>query len=530
MTLVALIHSLVALLETWHKPAQYLSFQWLHAADLNIYFDIEVSSITVGALVLVTGLNLAAQIYAIGYMEMDWGWARFYSLVALFEAGMCTLVLCNSLFFSYVVLEILTLGTYLLIGLWFNQSLVVTGARDAFLTKRVGDLILLMGVVALLPLAGTWNYTELSEWAKTATIEPTVATLLCLSLIAGPLGKCAQFPLHLWLDEAMEGPMPATILRNTIVVSTGAWVLIKLQAVLALSPLALTVMIGIGAVTAIGASLIAIAQIDIKRSLSYSVSAYMGLVFIAVGTEQDDTALRLLFTYAIAMSLLVMSIGGVVLNNITQDLTKYGGLWSRRPISGICYLVGAASLVAFPPLGCFWTLTEMADNLWNTHPWLVGVLVIVNGLTAFSITREFVLIFGGKPKQMTVRSPEGLWALVLPMTFGMGFALHVPILLHQWNLLPEWENLNLTVAIPLVISTLVGGITAAFIYLNDKISKPIELKPKAVQDFFAYDLYTAQLYRITIVFAVGLVSQIIYWFDRYLVDGVINLVGLATKV
>ncbi len=528
MTFVALVHSVLALLETWQQPVKYLSFPWLHAADLNITFDLEISSITIGALVLIAGLNLVAQIYAIGYMEMDWGWARFYSLLALFEAGISTLVLCNSLFFSYVVLEILTLGTYLLIGLWFNQSLVITGARDAFLTKRVGDLILLMGVVALLPLAGTWNYTELAEWAKTTTIDPTIATLLCLALIAGPLGKCAQFPLHLWLDEAMEGPMPATILRNTIVVSTGAWVLIKLKPVLALSPFAANFMIAVGATTAIGAGLIAIAQIDVKRSLSYAVSAYMGLVFIAVGTQQDITALKLLFTYAIGMSLLVMSIGGVVLNTITQDLTQYGGLWSRRPISGICYLVGLASVVAFPPLGCFWTLTEMADNLGQTHPWLVGVLVVVNGLTAFSLTREFSLIFGGQPKPMTVRSPEGSWALVLPMTFVMGFALHVPILLQQWNLLPEWAELNLNVAIPLIISTLVGAIAAASIYLNDKIAKPIALKPKAVQDFFAYDLYTAKLYRLTIVFLVGLVSKLVYWCDRYLVDGVINFVGLAT--
>ena len=528
MTFIAFIHSILALREIWQQPAQYLSFQWLHAADLNITFDIEISSITVGALILITGLNLAAQIYAIGYMEMDWGWARFFSLLALFEAGMSTLVLCNSLFFSYVVLEILTLGTYLLIGLWFNQSLVVTGARDAFLTKRVGDLILLMGVVALLPLAGTWNYTELADWARTTDIDPAIATLLCLALISGPLGKCAQFPLHLWLDEAMEGPMPGTILRNTIVVSTGAWVLIKLQPVLALSSFASNFMIGVGATTAIGAGLIAIAQIDIKRSLSYSVSAYMGLVFIAVGTQQDITALKLLFTYAIAMSLLVMSIGGIVLNTITQDMTQYGGLWSRRPISGISYLVGAASLVAFPPLGCFWTLTEMADNLWQTRPWLVAVLVIVNGLTAFSLTREFCSVFGGKAKPMTVRSPEGLWALVLPMTFVMGFALHVPILLQRWGLLPALSELNLNVVIPLIISTLVGATSAAFIYLNDKITKPIALKPKAVQDFFAYDLYTAELYRLTIVFVVGLVSRLVYWCDRYLVDGVINFVGLAT--
>ena len=528
MTSIALVHSILALGEIWQQPIQYISFQWLQAAGLNISFDIEISTVNISALILITGLNLIAQIYAIGYMEMDWGWARFYSLLALFEAGMCTLVLCNSLFFSYVVLEILTLGTYLLIGLWFNQSLVVTGARDAFLTKRVGDLILLMGVVALLPLAGTWNYTELAQWAETTTIDQNTATLLCLALIAGPLGKCAQFPLHLWLDEAMEGPMPGTILRNTIVVSTGAWVLIKLQPVLALSSFASSFMVGVGATTAIGAGLIAIAQIDIKRSLSYSVSAYMGLVFIAVGTQQDVTALKLLLTYAIAMSLLVMSVGGVVLNTITQDLTQYGGLWSRRPISGISYLVGAAAMVAFPPLGCFWTLNEMADNLWITHPWLVGVMLIVNSLTAFSLTREFCLIFGGQTKQMTVRSPEGLWSLVLPMTVGMGLALHVPIVLSQWGLLPEWSDLNLNIAGALTISTLVGGGSASFIYLNNNINKPIQLKPKAVQDFFAYDLYTEKFYRVTIVFLVGLVSKLVYWCDRFLVDGLINFLGFAT--
>jgi len=529
MTLIALIHSLFALGAAWHKPSQYLSFNWLNAADLNITLDLEVSSVTVGALVLITGLNLIAQIYAIGYMETDWGWARFYSLLALFEAGMSTLVLCNSLFFSYVVLEILTLGTYLLIGLWFNQSLVVTGARDAFLTKRVGDLFLLMGVVALLPLAGTWNYTELAEWAETATVDPTVLTLLTLALIAGPLGKCAQFPLHLWLDEAMEGPMPATILRNTIVVSTGAWVLIKLQPIFAMSPVASTVMVGVGSATALGAGGIALAQADVKRSLSYSVSAYMGLIFIAVGTQQDETALVLLLTYAIAMALLVMSIGGIVLNNISQDFSQYGGLWSRRPLSGICYLVGAASLVALPPLGCFWALSQMANTLWQgDRPWLVGVLCAVNALTAFSTTREFSLIFGGKPKPMTVRSPEGLWALVLPMMVTMGFALHLPLILLQLNLLPAWEAIATPVTAALVVSVLIGAGSAAFIYLNDNIAKPIKLRPQFIQDFFAYDFYTAQIYRLTVVFAVGLVSNIIYWLDRFIVDGVVNFVGLAT--
>jgi NAD(P)H-quinone oxidoreductase subunit 5 len=528
MTAIALVHSLLVLNFIWDKSAIDLSFPWLHAANLDISLDFEVSVVNVAALVLITGLNLAAQIYAVGYLEMDWGWARFFSLMALFEAGLCTLVLCDSLFFSYVVLEILTLGTYMLIGYWFNQSLVVTGARDAFLTKRVGDLILLMGVVALLPLAGTWNYHGLAAWAANANLNPTWATLLCLSLIAGPLGKCAQFPLHLWLDEAMEGPLPATILRNTLVVATGAWVLVKIQPILTLSPLALTVMMAIGATTAIGASLIAIAQIDIKRSLSYTVSAFMGLIFIAVATGETNTALQLILTYTLAMAILVMCVGGIVWNNVTQDLTQYGGLWSRRPISALSYLAGIVSLIALPPFGNFWAWLKLAETWNEQNPILLGVLLFVNTLTAFSVTREFCLIFGGKPKPMTVRSPEALWPLVVPMVITVGFALHSPLILKQWHLLPDFADINLTFTSILIASSLIGISSSAFIYLNPAITKPIQLPIKALQDFFAYDLYTAQIYKVTIVAIVGGISYIVNWFDKFIVDGFVNLVGVVT--
>ncbi len=528
MTLLAFLHSLGALQATWNQPVQELVIPWLQVANLDLSIPLQLSSVTVGATVLVTGLNLLAQIYAIGYMEMDWGWARFYSLLALFEAGMCALVLCNSLFFSYIILEILTLGTYLLVGLWFSQPMVVTGARDAFLTKRVGDLLLLMGVLALYPLAGTWNFTELTQWATTANIDPKVMTLVGLGLMAGPMGKCAQFPLHLWLDEAMEGPIPSTILRNSVVVATGAWVLVKLEPVLALSPVVISAMVYIGSVTAVGGSLIAIAQIDVKRALSYSVSAYMGLVFIAVGTQQSDAALLLVLTHAVAMSLLVMSIGAIIWNNVTQDLTQMGGLWSRRPVSGLAFVVGAAGMLGFPPLGSFWAWLKLADGLWDTQPWLLGVLLVINALTAFSLTRVFCLIFGGKTKQMTVRSPEVHWPMALPMIVLLGFNLNVPLVLHSLSLLPDWANVNKDVALLLIGSTILGCSIAGVIYLGGMVSKPVQLLWKPLQDFFAYDLYTAELYRLTIVFGVGLVSSIIALVDRYLVDGLVNLVGLAS--
>lgn len=526
-TFLAFVHGVIALTAIWNQPAQQQFIPWLNVAGLDLTIPVEISSVTVGATVLITGLNLLAQIYAFGYMEMDWGWARFFSLMGLFEAGMCGLVLCNSLFFSYMILEVLTLGTYLLIGLWFNQSLVVTGARDAFLTKRVGDLFLLMGVVSILPLAGTWNFDELAVWAQTAKVDPTVATLLALALIAGPMGKCAQFPLHLWLDEAMEGPLPATILRNTVVVETGAWILIKLQPVIALSPIGLKTTIIVGAATAVGASLIAIAQIDIKRTLSYIVSSYMGLVFIAVGTGQSETALTLMFAYTLAMGLLVMSIGSVVWNSITQDVRALGGLWAKRPISAISFIVGAAGLVGLPPFGCFWALEEFTSGLSEAYPSLLGIVLFVNGVTAFGLVRVFGLVFGGKPKQMTERSPEVHWPFILPMTVLMGFTLHVPHFLAAWQLLPV-ASLNYTATGLLVLSTAIGIGAGAFVYLNEKWEKPVRIGSPALQDFFAYDFYTAQLYRVTVIFAVGLVAQIVSWVDRNIVDGFVNLIGFAT--
>lgn len=525
MTFLAFLHSVIALQATWNHPPQEVFIPWLSTAGLDLTIALDISSISVGALVTITGLNLLAQIYAIGYMEMDWGWGRFYSLLGLFEAGLCALALCNNLFFSYVILEILTLGTYLLVGLWFSQPLVVTGARDAFLTKRVGDLFLLIGVLGLWPLAGTWNYTELAEWATTANVNPTVIGLVSLALIAGPMGKCAQFPLHLWLDEAMEGPVPSTILRNSVVVASGAWVLIKLQPVLSLSPIVSSAMVGIGAVTALGASLIAIAQIDLKRCQSYSVSAYMGLVFIAVGVQQDEAALLLVLTHAISAALLVMSTGGIIWNSITQDVTQLGGLWKRRPISAIAFIFGSLGLIGCPPLGSFWALMELADGLWETQPWLVGIIIGVNALTAVSLTREFALVFGGKAKQMAQRSPEAHWPMVLPMMILLGFSLNLPFVLQSLSLLPDWANLNKDVALLLNWSSIFGCTITGVIYFSN-IPKPIRLPWKGLQDLIAYDFYTPNIYRMTIIFTVAQISQLADMIDRFVVDGIVNLVGL----
>lgn len=525
MTFLSLLHSVFAFIFIWNQPPQEIFIPWLSTAGLNLTIALEISAVSVGAMVVITGLNLLAQIFAVGYMEMDWGWGRFYSLLGLFEAGLSALALCNNLFFSYVILEILTLGTYLLVGLWFSQPLVVTGARDAFLTKRVGDLFLLMGVLGLWTLSGTWDYTELAAWASNAKVNPTVITLVGLALVVGPMGKCAQFPLHLWLDEAMEGPVPSTILRNSVVVASGAWVLIKLQPVLTLSPVVSSFIIGVGVITSVGASLIAIAQVDVKRCLSYSVSAYMGLVFIAVGTQQDETALLLVLAHALGSALLVMSTGGIIWNSITQDITQLGGLWTRRPISGLAFIVGTLGLIAVPPLGGFWALVKLADGVWETYPWLVGIILIVNTLTAISLTREFGLIFGGQAKPMSERSPEVHWPMVMPMVILFGVVLHLPLVLQSLSLLPSWATLNKDLALLLMWSSIFGCSISAVIYLGN-IPKPIRLPWQPLQDLLAYDFYTPKIYRMTIIFSVDQLSKFADMIDRFIVDGIVNFLGL----
>lgn len=528
MTIAAFIHGGIIFRSTWGQEPEKLIFHWFHTPGLDLSLAFEISSITIGAMDLVTGLSLLAQLFALGYLEKDWGLARFFALMGFFEGAMSGVVISDSLLVSYALLEMLTLSTYLLVGFWYAQPLVVTAARDAFLTKRVGDVLLLMGVVSLAALAGSLNFPDLYIWAETAKLSPWVATLLGLALIAGPTGKCAQFPLHLWLDEAMEGPNPASILRNAVVVSIGAYVLIKLQPIINLSPVALMTLVGLGTITAVGASLVSLAQIDIKRALSHSTSAYLGLVFIAVGFQWTGFALLLLFTHAIAKALLFMSIGGVILTTNSQDMTEMGGLGTKMPATTTSFVVGTAGLIGVLPLGGFWALRQGVDVFWIIHPWAVAILLLVNCLTALSLTRMFRLVFLGNSQPKTKRAPEIPWPMAVPMVSLIIVTLLSPLMMKYLGLLPDWAYVNIPAVLLLVISGLVGVVAGSLINLERTWARPLRVTLRFVQDLLAYDFYVDRLYNVTVVLLVSKLSQFNAWIDRYIVDGFVNLIGLAT--
>ena len=543
MVAVACGHSLVALLalhtnaragaEALYRPISF-GWTWLETAGLRVGFDGLVTEPALIAMAVITGLHLLVQIYAIGYMEMDWGWPRFFGALSFFEAGLTALVLTDSVFFSYVILELLTLGTYLIVGTWYNQPLVVKGARDAFLTKRIGDLILLAGVIALLPVSHTWNFHGLQAWAADLTNNgqplPVGFQLILLALIAGPMGKCAQIPLHLWLDEAMESPLPSTVLRNAVVVVGGAWVLLRLEPLLELSPFVQSVLVVVGGSTAVVASLIALAQIDVKRALSFLVSSWLGLLFVAVGLGGNSVADHLLLVYPLPMALLLMAIGTVVISNVTQDLTQLGGLWSRRPLMGLAFLAGAAGLMGLPPFAGFGALQELLVlTAASSHPWLLGgVVLLTNALISAGLIRVFGQIWAGRPTPFTQRSAEVLWLMVLPTTVLMGLVLHLPQLLvrngvYALTPIPGWGPLGW----PLLVSTLVGGGLSAAYYLRPHGLARLPESLGGLQEWLAHDMQTERFYHRTVVALVLALARFGAWSDNSLVDGFSGGTGVA---
>ena len=535
MVAVAFGHSLLALTglhtnaragaEALYRPVSF-SWTWLDTAGLHIGFDGLVTEPALIAMAVITGLHLLVQVYAIGYLEMDWGWPRFFGCLSFFEAGLCALVLTDSVFFSYVLLELLTVGTYVIVGTWYNQSLVVKGARDAVLTKRIGDLILLAGVIALLPITGTWNFHGLQGWAADLTNNaqplPPGFQLILLALVAGPMGKCAQIPLHLWLDEAMESPLPSTVLRNSVVVIGGAWVLLRLEPLIALSPLVQGVLVVVGGTTALVASLIALGQIDVKRALSFLVSSWLGLLFVAVGLGGIGVADHLLLVYPLPMALMLMSIGTIVISNVTQDLTQLGGLWSRRPLVGIAFLAGAAGLMGLPPFGGFAALRELLELAAHSQLPLVlgGLVLITNTLISAALMRVFGLIWGGRPTPFTARSPEVLWLMVLPVMVLLGLVLHIPQLLvhlgvYKLTPVPGWGPMGW----PLVISTLLGAGSSAWFYLRPHPLAELPSGLGGLQHWLAEDMHTEAFYHRTVVALVVGLARFSAWSDRQLVDG-----------
>jgi NAD(P)H-quinone oxidoreductase subunit 5 len=528
VTVVAVLHGSEVLREVVNLGPHHLEFPWFETSDLRLRIGFDLSLTNLAALELITLLSLLGQVFALGYLDKEWSLARFFALAGFFEGAMAGVVLSSNLFVSYFLLEMLTLSTYLLVGFWYAQPLVVTAARDAFLTKRVGDVLLLMSVVALSAWAGSLEFTDLYAWEGQAGLSSLAATLLCLGLIAGPIGKCAQFPMHLWLDEAMEGPNPASILRNSVVVTCGAVVLLKVMPLLRLSPVAIDVLLVVGTISAIGGALVAIAQVDLKRALSYTTTSYLGLVFIAIALQHPALALLLLFAHGLAKALLFMSVGSVIATTNCQDLTELGGLASRMPATTTAYLAGAAAMTGLVPLGCFWCFGLLVQVLGGSAPFFAAVLLLTNCLTVVNLTRVFRAVFLGVPHPKTKRAPEVNWLMALPMVSLTVLVLLTPLVMARIDPVSGLAAFSPFTAALVIASSLLGLAIGSLVPL-DRFWSRSALRPlRTAQDLLAADFYTERIYRATIVALVAALARLTDAFDRRVVNGLVNSIGVGS--
>jgi len=387
-------------------------------------------------------------------------------------------------------------------------------------------------VVALSAWAGSMEFNDLYAWAALARdqqlIGPLAGTLLGLGLIAGPMGKCAQFPMHLWLDEAMEGPNPASILRNSAVVTCGAFVLLKVLPLLQLSPVAMEVLLVVGTISALGGALVALAQVDLKRAFSYSTTSFLGLVFVAIAFQQPLLALLLLFSHGLAKALLFMSVGCVIATTNCQDLTELGGLGPRMPATTGAYLVASAGLTGLVPLGCFWTQAQLVDTLMPQAPFFAAVVLLTNALTMLNLVRVFRQVFLDTPHPKTRRTPEVIWLMALPMVSLAVMVLLTPLVIDR--LIPQHAlaQVSLPASLALVASSLAGLAAGSLIRLDRFWSRSVFPPLRTLQDLLAADFYTDRLYRLTIVAFISGLARLTNAFDRTVVSGLANRVGQAS--
>eukprot|EP00457_Paulinella_chromatophora_P002577 gb/GEZN01002582.1/.p2 GENE.gb/GEZN01002582.1/~~gb/GEZN01002582.1/.p2 ORF type:complete len:342 (+),score=-37.87 gb/GEZN01002582.1/:2-1027(+) len=299
----------------------------------------------------------------------------------------------------------------------------------------------------------------------------------------------------------------------------------KLMPILHHSQITIAVLLAIGTISALGGSLVSIAQVDIKRTLSYSTTAYLGLVFIAIALEQPALALLTLFAHAIAKALLSMSIGSVIAVSNCQDITELGGLGSRMPATTSAYLIAGAGLTGLLPLGCFWCFGLGMDLIGRQAPWFASIYLITNTLTALNLTRVFRQVFLGAPMPKTRRAAEVNWQMALPMVVLLVAVALTPWMMARIDPLPGIGAFSAITGITVATSGLVGLTIGAIVPLNKAWSRSLNQPVRWVQDLLAFDFYTDRFYRLTIVNIVSGCSYIASWFDTAIVNGFVNYVG-----
>jgi NADH-quinone oxidoreductase subunit L len=387
-------------------------YQWLTTGDLSIEVGFMIDQLTVMMMLVVTFVSLMVHIYTIGYMSEDKGYQRFFSYISLFTFSMLMLVMANNFMQLFFGWEAVGLVSYLLIGFWFDRPTAIYANLKAFLVNRVGDFGFLLGIGLILMVYGTLDYkavfaaasTQVGVFAPIAGIYVDTLTAICILLFIGAMGKSAQFPLHVWLPDSMEGPTPiSALIHAATMVTAGIFMVTRMSPLFELSDTALSFVMVIGAITALFMGFLGIIQNDIKRVVAYSTLSQLGYMTVALGASAYSVAVFHLMTHAFFKALLFLAAGSVIIGmHHDQDIRNMGGLRKYMPITWITSLIGSLALIGTPFLSGFYSKDSIIEAVGMSH--LAGAdfayFAVVAGVfvTAFYSFRMYFLVFHGEER------------------------------------------------------------------------------------------------------------------------------------
>ncbi|MGE3973075.1 MAG: NADH-quinone oxidoreductase subunit L [Bdellovibrionales bacterium] len=398
-------------------------FTWIHVGALRIPMGFVVDQISAIMILIITGVGSLIHLFSVGYMSHDHTPFKFFAYLNFFVFNMLLLVLGENLLVMFVGWEGVGLCSYLLIGYWFTDGEKAAAGMKAFITNRIGDAGLLLGIFLLFQQFGTLQFATLAANAPTiaeATFGPI--TLACLFLFVGAMGKSAQIPLYVWLPDAMAGPTPVSaLIHAATMVTAGVYMIVRLNALYVVAPTAMFVVALVGALTAVFAATIGLAQNDIKKVLAYSTVSQLGYMFLGVGVGAFGAGMFHLMTHAFFKALMFLGAGSVIHGmHHEQDMTKMGGLSKKMPITYFTFLMGWLAIIGMPPFAGFFSKDEI---LWQAYAsprghiifWIMGVVGAV--CTAFYMTRLMALTFWGKSRvSKDVHPHESPPSMLIPLS------------------------------------------------------------------------------------------------------------------
>ena len=394
-----------------HEPYSFM-FEWASAGDFTIQMGYTIDHIASLMLVIVTSVAFLVMVYTDGYMAHDPGYVRFYAYLSLFSSSMLGLVISPNLLQVYVFWELVGMCSYLLIGFWYSRKPAADACQKAFVTNRVGDFGLLLGMLGLFWATGSFDFDimgeRLTHLVDVGSIPGSLAALFAILVFMGPMAKSAQFPLHVWLPDAMEGPTPiSALIHAATMVAAGVFLIGRMYPVFEEIPLVMTTIAYVGAFTAMMGATIAITQNDIKKGLAYSTMSQLGYMVMAMGVGAYSAGLFHLMTHAYFKAMLFLGSGsvihgmeGVVGHNPTyaQDMRLMGGLRKYMPATAITFLIGTLAISGIPPFAGFWSKDEILGSTFQVSPVLWAVGWITAGITAFYMFRMYLSTFEGEFK------------------------------------------------------------------------------------------------------------------------------------